>query len=167
MKELFTDVIPYISLVGGVILFILSWIRFRKKDAGTADKLKAEASVLLTDGALRIADRLSKDLDEARDEIDKLIVIAAELKEWHDKKTVTYMEETKQLLNKLKEARDLLEVKRKHCIEIKHRIITLQELLLVKESGLTHSQFEEFMVKVKQALDSKHEENNTDNSKIQ
>ncbi len=181
MDITFTDVLPYILGSGGVLFFVLSWIRFYKSDAGKVIKLKADAGkvnaeaqeirakadILITDGALRIAERLSKDLDEAREEIDKLIIITVELKALHEKAKVAHMEETKRLLDKLKEAKDLLDVKREHCVQIKQRITTLHELLLVKQSGLTHDQFEKFMVKVKAVLDSKYDEKNTNDTNIQ
>ncbi len=153
MKTILTDVLPYIFGSGGIILFILSWIRFRKKDAGTVDKLKAEASVLITDGALRIVERLSKDLDEARDEIEKLIKIADELKELHEKTKSIHIEQTKVLNDKLKEAKDLMEVKRKHCIEVKERIIKLQELLLMKQSGLSQDQLQGLINKLTELVE--------------
>ncbi len=148
MKELFTDVLPYLFGSGAIILFILSWVRFYKKDAGTVDKLKAdatktnaEAQVLIADGALRIADRLSKDLDEARDEIEKLLVIAADLKLMQEKTKTLHIEE----VNKLKEANDLLEINRKHCIKTKNRIVKLQELLSIKKTGLTQEQLQDLI----------------------
>ncbi len=148
MKELFTDVLPYLFGSGAIILFILSWIRFHKKDAGTVGKLKAEAAktnaetqVLLTDGALRIADRLSADLDNAREEIEKLLVITAELKLIQEKTKTLHIGE----VNKLKEANDLLEINRKHCIKTKNRIVKLQELLSIKKEGLTQEQLQDLI----------------------
>lgn len=175
MKTLFTDVIPYLFGSGAVLLFILSWIRFRKKDAGTVTKLqadaakinaeameiKAKADVLITDGALRIVDRLSKDLDDAREEIEKLIVIAAQLKELHEKSKLIHAEETKGLLDKLKEAKDLMDLKKRHCIETKDRIIKLHELLLIKQTGLTQEQLQVFVDKLIELINSGYDERNT------
>jgi hypothetical protein len=77
--------------VGGVVLYILGWIRYRKKDKSeielaegefsikeaTADKIKAEANQLtkqteisVADAALKITERLSIQLEAKDKELD-------------------------------------------------------------------------------------------------
>lgn len=142
-----------------VIVAIILWIRFKKKDTASinlinaqAQEKRAQADVLITDGALRIVERLSKDLDEARDEIEKLMVIVAELKALHEKSKSEYTKEAEALHTKIKEAKNLIEVKRRHCVDIRSRITQLKELLILKQQGLQQDQLEIFITKLNELI---------------
>lgn len=164
------ELLSYLFGAGGIVLFLLSWLRYKKKDAvsilriqadttktnAEAQEIRAKSDVLITDGALRIVERLSKDLDEAREEIEKLIVIVADLKTLHEKHKDEYIREAEELHKKLREAKELIEVKKRHCIEIKSRIMQLQELLLLRQAvgnkGLTALELDEFVRKLAEII---------------
>lgn len=151
------------GIVSAVVMFLLNWARFKTKDRSDSNKTDAEAQeiraksdVLITDGALRIVERLSKDLDEAREEIDKLIVIASDLKILHEKHRVESITENELLINKLKEANNLIEIKKRHCINVKNRVMQLRGLMELKQSakyaGMTPEQLEEFLQKITELI---------------
>lgn len=161
MDSTVINLLSYLVGAGGVILFILGWIRFHKKDLATENKINAEAQeirakadVLITDGALRIVERLSADLDEARDEIEKLMKIGAEMEALHEKTMSEHRKEAIELQVKLNESKNLMETKRRHCIDVKSRIMRLQELLLLKQQGLSQEQLEDFVNKLNELIDS-------------
>ena len=157
------DIVNIISALGGgvVVGALISWIRHKKRDVATENKINAEAQeirakadVLITDGALRIVERLSTDLDEARDEIEKLIKIVSEMKILHEKNIRDHEKEALELHNKLNEAKDLIETKRRHCIDIAGRISQLKNLLLLKQQGLSQEQLEDFINSLNELINS-------------
>ncbi len=166
--ENLTDIISYLVGAGGVILFVLAWIRFRHRDSAATNKINAEslkvkaeaqeirakADVLITDGALRIVDRLSADLDEARDEIEKLLKVSAKISELYEKSKIDHKKEIEGLNHQLKYSKDLLETKKRHCIDTRARVKQLQDLLKLKQEGLTQVQLEEFISKLNELINS-------------
>lgn len=152
------EILPHLdALVTGVVVLVLGWwLRFRKTDSATVFKLKAESIQIISDSALKIADRLRLDLDVSRDENDELERINAEMEKSYKQSQIDFALKNNALMDCIDQSNKILELKKKHYAEHKERILHIIDLLKLSTNGLTKERTDEFLKRLHELL-SKYE----------